>query len=539
MIVISLDRWPKEVQTELLKRMGKYQAGKKLSFQGSLAEAERFYREVCEIVGGPQAEINTGAVKNDTGTSGALPAFITPLHQYCYFSHAYKKEINQIQDKFGVKIDAEVSVSVTAEDQTRPDSVRKASDELMDLYQTSTTSLQSVSILQTQLDSKIVKDLVHNIQSDQAKIALMMSADGCVLSGPKNTLSEVQSQLNSEDSGEVASRQMSKTSKLRFDPILMSDTRWRLMKKRFEKQLLDIEQKYGVQFCDERSHDCHTKVTIQSRDNQPVNQESHALRAFMQLYLEVVLSAVSVFDQESTVTQIKTKYLLHPKQWALNATRPRSKSSTKTVEKTRDDLRQVVSVNSEQKDSDKSKYDDECPICINKCTDQVKLKCGHGFCRDCLKMSIKIFGEMCPVCKKIYGKVKGNQPQGTMSCRTHRYDLPGYYGCGTNEIYYDIPGGKQTDEHPNPGQPYSGARRQAYLPSNTEGKEVLQLLQRAFDQRLIFTVGTSMFTGANNTITWNGIHHKTSMTGGPQNYGYPDPDYLKRVKKELKAKGIE
>uniref|UniRef100_A0A3B1JVG9 E3 ubiquitin-protein ligase n=1 Tax=Astyanax mexicanus TaxID=7994 RepID=A0A3B1JVG9_ASTMX len=382
MIVISLDRWHKEVQTELMKRMGKYQAGKKLSFQGYLAEAERFYREVCEIVGGPKAEINTGAVRNDTGTSGALPAFITPLHQYCYFSHAYKKEINQIQDKFGVKIDAEVSVSVTAEDQTRPDSVRKASDELMDLYQTSTTSLQSVSILQTQLDSKIVKDLVHNIQSDQAKIALMMSADGCVLSGPNHTISEVQSRLNSEDSGEVASRQMSKTSKLRFDPILMSDTH-------------------------------------------------------------------------------------------------------------------------------------------------------------CLKMSIKIFGEMCPVCKKIYGKVKGNQPQGTMSCRTHRYDLPGYDGCGTIEIYYDIPGGKQTDEHPNPGQPYSGARRQAYLPNNTEGKEVLQLLQRAFDQRLIFTVGTSMFTGANNTITWNGIHHKTSMTGGPQNYGYPDPDYLKRVKKELKAKGIE
>uniref|UniRef100_A0A3B1K7I4 E3 ubiquitin-protein ligase n=1 Tax=Astyanax mexicanus TaxID=7994 RepID=A0A3B1K7I4_ASTMX len=405
--------------------MGKYQAGKKLSFQGYLAEAERFYREVCEIVGGPKAEINTGAVRNDTGTSGALPAFITPLHQYCYFSHAYKKEINQIQDKFGVKIDAEVSVSVTAEDQTRPDSVRKASDELMDLYQTSTTSLQSVSILQTQLDSKIVKDLVHNIQSDQAKIALMMSADGC--------------------------RQP-------------------------------------------------TRAETKSMDREPW------------------------FDDVKK-TQIKTKYLLHPKQWALNATRPRSKSSPKTVEKTRDDLRQVVSVNSEQKDSDKSKYDDECPICINKCTDQ-------------------IFGEMCPVCKKIYGKVKGNQPQGTMSCRTHRYDLPGYDGCGTIEIYYDIPGGKQTDEHPNPGQPYSGARRQAYLPNNTEGKEVLQLLQRAFDQRLIFTVGTSMFTGANNTITWNGIHHKTSMTGVmvslcSHSYGYPDPDYLKRVKKELKAKGIE
>jgi len=67
---------------------------------------------------------------------------------------------------------------------------------------------------------------------------------------------------------------------------------------------------------------------------------------------------------------------------------------------------------------------------------------------------------------------------------------------------------------------------------------VLQLLRRAFEARLVFTVGTSVRTGRHNQVTWNDIHHKTNMYGGPQEFGYPDPGYLRRVKKELAAKGI-
>jgi len=51
-------------------------------------------------------------------------------------------------------------------------------------------------------------------------------------------------------------------------------------------------------------------------------------------------------------------------------------------------------------------------------------------------------------------------------------------------------------------------------------------------------VGRSITTGNDNTVVWNDIHHKTSMTGGPTSYGYPDPGYLNRVIEDLKAKGI-
>ncbi|XP_035980615.1 uncharacterized protein LOC118556663 isoform X2 [Fundulus heteroclitus] len=139
----------------------------------------------------------------------------------------------------------------------------------------------------------------------------------------------------------------------------------------------------------------------------------------------------------------------------------------------------------------------------------------------------------------VFGVMEGNQPDGTMTWNCRPSSLPGFSSCGHIVITYMIPNGKQTEKHPNPGRPYQGTKRTAYLPDNEEGQEVLKLLKKAFDQKMIFTVGTSRTTGLDNQVIWNDISHKTSMTGGPQNFGYPDPDYLSRVKEDLKTKSIE
>ena len=55
---------------------------------------------------------------------------------------------------------------------------------------------------------------------------------------------------------------------------------------------------------------------------------------------------------------------------------------------------------------------------------------------------------------------------------------------------------------------------------------------------MTFVVGTSITTGRKNTVVWNGIHHKTSLYGGPTYFGYPDPNYFNRVKEELAARGV-
>ena len=70
-------------------------------------------------------------------------------------------------------------------------------------------------------------------------------------------------------------------------------------------------------------------------------------------------------------------------------------------------------------------------------------------------------------------------------------------------------------DHPNPGVQFGGTVRVAFLPDSVEGREVCELLRRAFDARLIFTVGRSHTTGLDNVVVWNDIHHKTQTHGQP------------------------
>uniref|UniRef100_A0A672KNF7 E3 ubiquitin-protein ligase n=1 Tax=Sinocyclocheilus grahami TaxID=75366 RepID=A0A672KNF7_SINGR len=181
-----------------------------------------------------------------------------------------------------------------------------------------------------------------------------------------------------------------------------------------------------------------------------------------------------------------------------------------------------------------------CSICMGEMVEKTTLdKCGHSFCRSCLEQAFQV-KKACPVCRLVYGQLIGNQPaNGTMMVeRDPDLELPGHEGYGCICIIYSFPPGLQAQEHSNPGVRYPGTDRVAYLPDSPEGNRVFRMLRRAFEQRLIFTIGTSMTTGMHNVITWNDIHHKTSIWGGPRCFGYPDPTYLVRVTEELREKGI-
>jgi hypothetical protein len=137
-------------------------------------------------------------------------------------------------------------------------------------------------------------------------------------------------------------------------------------------------------------------------------------------------------------------------------------------------------------------------IMLDKCTD-------HFFHLDCMSDMI---GDnefiKCPVCNKIYGILKGTQPPGTMYAYVDSKIKCAGFKEGSIMITYHFDGGKG----------YSGTTRQAYLPDNKEGRKTLGLLKICFDRKLIFTVGTSVTTGATNTTVWAGIHHKTNVSGG-------------------------
>ncbi|XP_015226035.1 PREDICTED: uncharacterized protein LOC107082086 [Cyprinodon variegatus] len=91
--------------------------------------------------------------------------------------------------------------------------------------------------------------------------------------------------------------------------------------------------------------------------------------------------------------------------------------------------------------------DDQCyiPVCMSGFTNKEQLKCKHAFCKGCLQRAVQHSGSICPICKDVFGVVKGNQPDGTMSWKKHNYtSLPGFPGCGFIEISYYIPAGLQT-----------------------------------------------------------------------------------------------
>ena len=77
-----------------------------------------------------------------------------------------------------------------------------------------------------------------------------------------------------------------------------------------------------------------------------------------------------------------------------------------------------------------------------------------------------------------------------------------------------ISGGVQGAEHYSPGEPYAGTSRCAYLPGNNEGLAVVRLLKKAFNARLVFTIGYSMTSSLPNQIIWADIEHKTNVEGG-------------------------
>ncbi|XP_041362739.1 uncharacterized protein DDB_G0290685-like [Gigantopelta aegis] len=231
--------------------------------------------------------------------------------------------------------------------------------------------------------------------------------------------------------------------------------------------------------------------------------------------------------------------------------KPHSTESSNSVTKTdnkQDTKESHYHDNSKQEKDEKQKHKaisedgtkEMCVICMEEIKDPKKLdKCGHVFCRSCITDCFEKFKPVCPTCNMVYGVVRGTQPEeGTMNVTNNSGSLPGYPECGMIIIDYVFHDGVQTEEHPKPGSSYHGTRRTAFLPKNMEGRTICKLLRVAFDRRLVFTIGRSSTTGREDVVTWNDIHHKTRIDGGPTRFGYPDPDYLRRVREELTSKGV-
>ncbi|XP_056129796.1 uncharacterized protein LOC130107293 isoform X2 [Lampris incognitus] len=444
-----------------------------------------------------------------------------PFGHFLYVDQVYKEEMKRIERQNRVRIVAEVKLSVEVDPRAAGDPDKALSD-VINLIQKCLGDASGFSFPLKHVDRRNLEDMFRVVVQENAKLLLMLSPDEITVRGPRKSLDDVRRCLktpqhnlvNSDPSAglyALGSRDTSPKIAMNIKDHLVSSgltmdkNHWKAMNAAFGGKLADIRAKFGVEFVAAATSRGHVNVKPKSaHDKEAAALECHALRALIHLYQKV---ATSTMSHSSLVPD-------HARSAARASTEEGGTAGGATAEET-------------------------CPICMDTFTNKKKLKCTHEFCAECLLRSEQSMGPICPMCKSVYGKVEGNQPEGHMSVSYDQYSLPGFPNCGKITITYKIPSGVQTKKHPKPGMPYSGISRAAYLPNNTEGKEVLELLRRAFTQKLIFTVGTSRTTGAENQVTWNDIHHKTSTTGGPQSFGYPDPGYLGRVRDELKAKGVE
>jgi len=84
-----------------------------------------------------------------------------------------------------------------------------------------------------------------------------------------------------------------------------------------------------------------------------------------------------------------------------------------------------------------------CVICMDTVTNPKELLCKHRFCTECIDNCFAQCQPKCPSCGQMFGAMKGNQPNGTMTHRALPYSLAGHPVCGHIEISYTFPSGIQ------------------------------------------------------------------------------------------------
>ncbi|EPQ13403.1 E3 ubiquitin-protein ligase DTX3L, partial [Myotis brandtii] len=491
-----------------------------------------------------------------TKSEGKGSCYTVPLPLFEYFKNIYPEKINSIEKRFGVKIKSQesspnmVSFYFTS---SQSGDLRAAEETFFSEFQRSigNMKLECVALADKKQANKVNQGFYHHlkklfIKEDEGELPLPVTQDDISADG-HFLVPQISESLVKVPVKILLPACMT-------NGIEVDTAHYKFLEAELVQEISEIEKKYNTQSkILGKGH--RTCILFEPKDKE-LDLSVHAYASFIdayqhvscQLMREVVplakerkdLYGIKFADNfkkrhpgvDFVLTQGSITFIGLPnhiakaKQYVLKT----GGMSPLAGEKSSEDHETPMDVDSNDSEtflptsqhsassgaSGMNKEEDMCVICMEPINNKLVLqKCKHKFCTPCITEAMT-YKPVCPVCQTVYGVQKGNQPEGTMSVNYVRDSLPGYETYGSIVINYNMRGGIQTEEHPNPGKPYSGTKRTAFLPNNKEGNEVLTLLKKAFAQKLIFTVGDSRVSGMSNVTTWNDIHHKTSMIGGPE-----------------------
>ncbi|XP_074729779.1 E3 ubiquitin-protein ligase DTX3L [Strix uralensis] len=565
---------------------------------GDFTDIEKAYHYFKDVLAGNDPthgfshSESKNSLKDENGLNTEEMNELTVLSAlYEYFSHTCKEQIKVLRERFGVYIRSKEhyngTTSVCLISDKSPAAVQEANDFFISTFQKSVEGLKQEKIPIT--NSYTLNETIMKLNARFSNLLAKEEGNQLLLRGPASEISDAKKFLAEEGENSQVEKNM-KISSERYkyrNGIEVDASVFKLLETILNRVIEDIKDKFDTAIEKKDVSRGHTMLIVFTPRSKTSDMSSHATENFISAFqsasamlTEKLISLKLSEDQKKRLNMLLNRKVLEDLHVKLKKKEDKFilsglpnhlyeaekhimnlldiKDSTQTKNRTslssdlryqgamvasekKYNVRQKNNLSSEGQAKAKTEQDveDVCPICMERINNKEILKrCSHAFCKSCIDQAMT-YKPSCPVCGMIYGLMKGDQPEGTMSSITLPSCLPGYPTCGTIMITYNMHSGIQTKSHPNPGKHYAATSRTAYLPDNEEGREILWLLNKAFSQKLIFTVGRSCTTGAEGVITWNDIHHKTSTTGGPTNFGYPDPDYLQRVRSELKAKGIE
>ncbi|KAM6421404.1 E3 ubiquitin-protein ligase DTX3L [Rhynochetos jubatus] len=565
---------------------------------GDFTDIEKAYHYFKDILAGndPNRDFShsesKNSLKDENGGNNEEGNELTVLSAlYEYFHHTCKEQIKVLCERFGVRIRSEDhfngTTSIYFTSDKSPASIQGANEFFIRIFQKSVKDLKQEKIPVT--NTNTLHETIMKLHARFSNLLAKEEENQLLLRGPASEISAARMFLAEEAEGSQAEKNTKISSELYKyrNGIEVDASVFKLLETILSKVIEDIKDKFDT-VIEKKDGSCGQKMLIIFMPRiKTCDMSSHATESFIDAFqnasamlskklislklsegqkkkLNMLLNEKQLEDLHVKLNKKEDKFILRglpnhlydAEKYILSLLSPENSTQTKNRTPRSSDCSYQEAAgasekkyNGRQKNSLSSKGQPEaetegnnkvvCPICLERINNKEILgKCNHAFCKSCIEKAMT-YKQTCPVCNTVYRPMKGDQPEGTMTTRTIPLTLPGHPGTSTIEITYSMHSGIQTSSHPNPGQPYYATTRVAYLPDSKEGREILQLLNKAFKQKLIFTVGQSRTTGAEGVITWNDIHHKTSMFGGPSNFGYPDPDYLQRVRSELKARGIE
>ncbi|XP_068111689.1 E3 ubiquitin-protein ligase DTX4-like [Hyperolius riggenbachi] len=191
----------------------------------------------------------------------------------------------------------------------------------------------------------------------------------------------------------------------------------------------------------------------------------------------------------------------------------------------------------------KTSLSEDCALCGEEMTNGEVgrlYRCSHTYHVRCLASLYKDGTLRCPTCHTLYGTKIGSQPPGKMSFHLIPHSLPGYPDCDTIRIIYHIPPGIQGSGQPHPGMKFTASDfpLHCYLPNTKKGREVLLLLIKAWECRLLFPVVPSKVSGVSDSISISRIPLKTEFGSNVTGKGFPDSHYLDSVLRQLRDWGV-